>query len=88
MSPNGPLEGLFFISYVETLSWHFWSCLDTILGGTSMFFVQQYPRKLFFVTDLGKSELYDFSNVRRFQGRFVGWGMIQLHVNHMVRTSW
>ena len=83
MSPNGPLEGLFFISYVKTLSRHLWSFSDTMLRGTSMFFVQQYPRKYFFVTDLGKSESYDF-NVSRWQGRFVGRGMIQLHVNHMV----
>ena len=27
-------------------------------------------------------------NVRRWEGQFVGGGMIQLHVNHMVRTRW
>ena len=43
MSPqqadNGSLGGHILISDVKTLSWHFWSFLDTILRGTSMFFV-------------------------------------------------
>ena len=38
---NGPLWGTLFISYVKTISWHFWSFLDTILRGTSMFSVYQ-----------------------------------------------